>query len=127
MYHHLSLGVRDLARAGTFYDAILGPLGFRRVFDGDESIGYGLVDNEDFLLLNLCPDATPPGEGFHLGFAASSHAEINAFHSGGLAAGGRDNGPPGLRPEYGAHYYAAFLVDPDGHHVEAVINVPVTG
>lgn len=125
MYHHLSLGVRDLARAGAFYDATLGALGYRRVFDGDESIGYGLADNEDLLLLNLSADAAAPGDGFHLAFAAPSRKAVDAFHRGGLAHGGRDNGAPGLRPDYGPHYYACFLVDPDGHRVEAVVNVPM--
>ncbi|ALN59081.1 glyoxalase/bleomycin resistance protein/dioxygenase [Lysobacter enzymogenes] len=126
MFHHLSLGVRDLARAGAFYDAVLGALGYRRVFDGDESIGYGLVDNQDLLLLNLTPAAAAPGDGTHLAFAAASRAEVDAFHRGGLSGGGRDNGAPGLRPDYGAHYYACFLIDPDGHRVEAVINAPAS-
>ncbi|MGA6538674.1 VOC family protein [Stenotrophomonas sp. NPDC101269] len=120
MLHHLSLGVRDLPRAGRFYDATLGALGYRRVFDGPESIGYGLVDDQDLLLLNLTPDAGPPGDGFHLAFAAPSEPAVQAFHAAGMAAGGTDNGGPGLRPDYGDTYYAAFLVDPDGHRVEAV-------
>ncbi|MBW8810276.1 MAG: hypothetical protein JF591_15965 [Lysobacter sp.] len=74
------------------------------------------------LLLNLCADAATPGAGFHLAFAAPSRASVDAFHHNGLEAGGRDNGAPGLRPDYGDGYYAAFLVDPDGHRVEAVIN-----
>ncbi|KRB03245.1 VOC family protein [Lysobacter sp. Root690] len=122
MLHHISLGVRDLQAAGAFYDGALGALGYRRVFDGEASIGYGLVDGQDILLLNLCADATAPGDGFHLAFAAPSRASVDAFHRNGLAAGGRDNGAPGLRPDYGDAYYAAFLVDPDGHRVEAVIN-----
>lgn len=66
------------------------------------------------------PEARPPGPGFHLAFDAPDHAAVDAFHAAGLAAGGRDNGQPGLRPHYGATYYAAFLIDPDGHHLEAV-------
>lgn len=122
MLHHLSLGVADLARAGTFYDAALGALGYRRVFDGDESIGYGLIDGQDLLLLNISSDPAPPGDGFHLAFTAPSQAAVASFHAQGLLAGGSDNGGPGLRPDYGDHYYAAFLLDPDGHHIEAVIN-----
>lgn len=124
MLHHVSLGVRDLALSGAFYDAALGALGFRRVFDGDESIGYGLIDNKDMLLLNLEKEPSPPGNGFHLAFAASSRAAVDAFHVSALLVGGQDNGAPGLRPEYGEDYYAAFLVDPDGHRIETVINVP---
>jgi catechol 2,3-dioxygenase-like lactoylglutathione lyase family enzyme len=127
MFHHLSLGVSDLARAGCFYDAALGALGFRRVFDGDESIGYGLVDDQDLLLLNFTDDAALPRDGFHVAFAATSQEAVDAFHRDGVSAGGRDNGAPGPRPDYGPHYYAAFLIDPDGHHVEAVINETATG
>lgn len=127
MFHHLSLGVSDLARAGCFYDAALGALGYRRVFDGDESIGYGLVDDQDLLLLNLTDDAAVPRDGFHIAFAATSQEAVDAFHRDGVSAGGRDKGAPGPRPDYGPHYYAAFLIDPDGHHVEAVINETVIG
>lgn len=122
MLHHISLGVRDLARAGAFYDATLAALGYRRVFEDDEAIGYGLVDDQDLLCLKLRNDAHPPGAGFHLAFAASSRAQVDAFHIAALATGGTDNGAAGLRPDYGDHYYAAFVVDPDGHRIEAVIN-----
>lgn len=113
-----------MALSGAFYDAALGALGLRRVFDGDHSIGYGLIDGQDLLLLNLDPRASPPGPGFHLAFAAPSRAAVDAFHAAALRIGGQDNGGPGLRPDYGPDYYAAFLVDPDGHRIEAVINVP---
>lgn len=121
MIHHLSLGVRDLTLSGAFYDAALGALGYRRVFDGSESIGYGLIDGQDILLLNLESNPSPPGDGFHLAFSASSRAAVDTFHSAALLVGGQDNGQPGLRPEYGPNYYAAFMVDPDGHRIEAVI------
>ena len=127
MFHHLSLGVRDLARAGHFYDAVLGALGFRRVFDGEASIGYGQVDDQDLLLLNLTDDTSLPRDGFHIAFAAASRDAVDAFHRAGIGAGGKGNGSPGLRLDYGPHYYAAFLIDADGYRVEAVINVPVGG
>jgi catechol 2,3-dioxygenase-like lactoylglutathione lyase family enzyme len=127
MFHHLSLGVGDLARAGRFYDAALGALGYRRVFDGEQSIGYGLVDDQDLLLLNLTDDAALPRDGSHIAFAATSQDAVDVFHRDGVAAGGQDNGAPGPRPDYGHHYYAAFLIDPDGHHLEAVINGPGIG
>ena len=120
MLHHLSFGVRDLALSGAFYDAALGALGFRRVFEAAEAIGYGLSDGEDVLYLQQRPDAAAPGPGFHLAFAAPSRAAVDAFHARALRAGGKDNGAPGLRPHYGPHSYAAFLVDPDGHRIEAV-------
>ena len=124
MLHHVSLGVRDLALSGAFYDAALGALGFRRVFEHPTALGYGLVDGQDMLCLKLRADAGPPGPGFHLAFAAPSRAAVQAFHAAALRLGGADNGPPGPRPHYGADYYAAFAIDPDGHRIEAVINDP---
>ncbi|MFZ5547324.1 MAG: VOC family protein [Pseudomonadota bacterium] len=122
MLHHISFAVADLARAGAFYDAALGALGFRRVFEADTAIGYGLVDGQDQLCLKLQADPVAPGPGFHLAFAAPSREAVDRFHRAALAVGGQDNGPPGLRPHYGPLYYAAFLIDPDGHRIEAVIN-----
>lgn len=122
MLHHLSFGVRDLGRASAFYDAALGALGFRRVYEHPTAIGYGVEDGKDKLLLKLQPAAQAPGPGFHLAFSAPSREAVDRFHAAGLAAGGTDNGVPGLRPHYGPAYYAAFLVDPDGHRIEAVIN-----
>jgi catechol 2,3-dioxygenase-like lactoylglutathione lyase family enzyme len=125
MLHHISFGVRDLQRAGLFYDAVLGALGFRRVFEDDTAIGYGVEDDQDLLCLKLRPNAAPPGDGSHLAFSAASRAAVDAFHAAGVRTGGADNGPAGLREDYGDHYYAAFLIDPDGHRIEAVINRPV--
>jgi catechol 2,3-dioxygenase-like lactoylglutathione lyase family enzyme len=120
MLHHLSLGVRDLAAAGAFYDAALGALGYRRVFEDDTAIGYGLVDDEDMLCLKLRDVAAAPGPGFHLAFSAPTRSAVQDFHRAALQAGGHDNGPAGLRPDYGDRYYAAFVIDPDGHRIEAV-------
>jgi catechol 2,3-dioxygenase-like lactoylglutathione lyase family enzyme len=123
--HHLSLGVADLERSAALYDAALGALGFRRVFEHRTAIGYGLVDGEDKLCLKWQPQgATPPGAGFHVAFAAPSRDAVDRFHAAALKAGGVDDGAPGLRPGYGPHYYAAFVIDPDGHRIEAVVNVP---
>ena len=124
MLHHISLGVRDLALSSEFYDAALGALGFRRVFEDRTAVGYGLVDGKDLLCLKLQADAVAAGPGFHLAFSAPSTSAMHEFHQSALRVGGSDNGAPGLRPHYGAHYYAAFLVDPDGHRIEAVINTP---
>lgn len=120
MLHHLSLGVRDLERAGRFYDAVLAALGYRRVFEDDTAIGYGLVEDEDVLCLKLRDDAVAPGPGFHLALTATSRDAVDRFHHAALATGGQDNGPAGLRPDYGERYYAAFVIDPDGHRIEAV-------
>src|SRR5438105_14365966 len=126
MLDHISLGVRDLELSSRFYDAALGALGFRRVFEDRTAVGYGMVDGKDLLCLKLRTDAVAPGPGFHLAFSASSKTSIHAFHESALLVGGTDNGAPGLRPQYGAHYYAAFLVDPDGHRIEAVLNAPAS-
>jgi catechol 2,3-dioxygenase-like lactoylglutathione lyase family enzyme len=125
MLHHISLGVADLERAGAFYDAVMSPLGFERVWSDATAIGYGLQQHEDKLAIKLRGrDASPPGAGFHLALAAPSRQAVDAFHEAALRCGGQDNGAPGLRPDYGPDYYAAFVVDPDGHRIEAVINAP---
>lgn len=122
MLHHLSFAVADLHRAGAFYDAALGALGYRRVFEDDTAIGYGFAEGEDLLCLKLRPHAVAPGPGFHVAFGAPSRQAVDRFHAQALAVAGTDNGGPGLRPDYGPHYYAAFLIDPDGYAIEAVIN-----
>jgi catechol 2,3-dioxygenase-like lactoylglutathione lyase family enzyme len=128
MIHHLSLGVRDIARASAFYDAVLAPLGYVRVWsdlrpgEAGQAVGYGPPDGGDKLALKQHDDAHAPGPGFHLAIAAPSRPAIDAFHAAALRHGGRDNGAPGPRPDYGPHYYAAFIIDPDGNHLEAVLN-----
>ena len=122
MLHHISLGVADLARAGAFYDAALAPLGYVRVFEDDTALGYGYPGGGDKLSIKLVPENAAPGPGFHLAFASASPDQVHAFHAAALRHGGRCNGAPGLRPDYGDHYCAAFVVDPDGHRLEAVIN-----
>lgn len=118
MLHHISFGVRDLETSGSFYDATLGALGFKRVFE--DAIGYGIVDGEDLFCLKLRPDAAAPGAGFHLAFSAPSTAAVDAFYATATRTGGQDNGAPGIRADYGPNYYASFVIDPDGHRIEAV-------
>jgi catechol 2,3-dioxygenase-like lactoylglutathione lyase family enzyme len=129
MLHHISFGVSDIARAAAFYDAVLAPLGFRRVWEDirpgedDQAVGYGLTDgNDKFAIKQRAGGQLAAGPGFHLAFAAPSRAAVDAFHAAALKAGGGDNGAPGLRPDYGPGYYAAFVIDPDGFRIEAVIN-----
>lgn len=123
MLHHLSFGVTDLARSAAFYDATLSALGYVRVWADDTAVGYGEPGGGDKLAIKLRPAASvAPGPGFHLAFAAPSRDAVLRFHAAALQHGGVDNGPPGLRPHYGEHYYAAFVIDPDGYRVEAVIN-----
>ena len=126
MLHHISFGVADLSRSASFYDATLAALGFVRVWVHETAVGYGLPGGGDKLAIKLAAGTHPPGPGFHLALVAPSREAVVAFHAAALAHGGRDNGAPGLRPHYGANYFAAFVVDPDGHHVEAVINVPIS-
>lgn len=122
MLHHLSFAVTDLARSAAFYDAVLAPLGYGRVWEDSTFVGYGLRPGEDIFALKLRP-ANPgvPGDGFHVAFAAPSREAVDAFHRAALAHRGVDNGGSGLHPEYGPGYYAAFVLDPDGYRIEAVI------
>ena len=126
LLHHISLGVSDLQAMAAFYDAALAPLDQVRVWDGPRSVGYGLPGQGDKLLLNLRDEGVhAPGSGFHLAFSAGSREAVDQFHAAALAHGGTDNGAPGLREHYGPNYDAAFVIDPEGCRIEAVINVPV--
>jgi len=126
MLHHLSFAVGDLARSGAFYDAALAPLGYIRVWADGTAIGYGLPGESDKFAIKLRSDrVTVPREGFHIAFAAPSRESVAAFYRAALEHGGKDNGGSGLHLEYGSHYYAAFVFDPDGYRIEAVINEEV--
>ncbi len=121
MLGHLSFGVQDLARAADFYERILAPIGFVRVWSSDRGFGFGPPGKGDKLALFAKPgEASAPGPGFHLAFDAPSRAAVDAFHAAALAAGGADAGAPGLRPHYSPTYYAAFVIDLDGYKLEAV-------
>jgi catechol 2,3-dioxygenase-like lactoylglutathione lyase family enzyme len=123
MLHHVSFGVVDLARSTAFYDAVLSALGYVRVWSDRTAVGYGEPGKGDGLAIKLAGgEALAPGAGFHLAFAAPSREAVDAFHRAALQHGGADNGPPGLRPQYGPGYYAAFVIDPDGHRIEAVVH-----
>ena len=121
MLHHISLPVADLARSSKLYDGILATLGYRRVCSGKGYAGYGVTDGEDLFAIKNVTPATSAGPGFHLAFGAPSRAAVDEFHRLALANGATNGGKPGLRPHYGPTYYAAFIVDFDGHRVEAVI------
>jgi catechol 2,3-dioxygenase-like lactoylglutathione lyase family enzyme len=123
MIHHLSLAVTNLNRSAAFYDPALGALGYQRCFTRPNVIGYGFIDNSDIFSIRLLPEEKiMSGPGFHLAFIGRSRAAIDNFHKAALANGGKDNGGSGLSPEYGADYYAAFVFDPDGYRIEAVIS-----
>ena len=119
MLDHVSIGVRDLARAKRFYNAALKPLGYTCLSDGDDALGYGGDAIAFWVLAAARPVAADAGSGLHFCLRAPTRAAVDAFHSAALAAGGKDNGAAGLRADYGANYYAAFAIDPDGYRIEA--------
>jgi catechol 2,3-dioxygenase-like lactoylglutathione lyase family enzyme len=121
MLHHLSFGTSDLARSTAFYDAVLAALGYARVWADATAVGYGYQGAGDKLAIKLRQGGvTVPGPGFHVAFAATDREAVARFYQAALEHGGKDNGPPGLRPQYGENYYAAFVFDPDGYAIEAV-------
>ncbi len=121
MLGHLSFGVGNLDRAVRFYDAVLATIGYVRVWSTATSAGYGVAGGNDRLALFAHPGtASPPGPGFHVALVAPDRAAVDRFHEAAMANGGRDTGVPGLREHYGPTYYAAFVIDPDGHKLEAV-------
>ena len=123
MLNHVSIGVRDIARTRKFYDAALKPLGYSCLSEGG-SLGYGR--EAVALWIGAAERPVPPDDGsnLHFCFAAPTRRSVDAFHAAALRAGGRDNGAPGLRADYGPDYYAAFVVDPDGYRIEAYCGKP---
>ena len=118
MIHHVSVEVSDLERSGQFYDAVLGPLGWRRHVETGEVLGWGIVKPVFFASARR-----PAGvAGGHVCFAATGIPAVKAAWEGGVAAGGSDDGAPGNRPEYGPAYYSAYLQDPDGYRVEVAVS-----
>jgi catechol 2,3-dioxygenase-like lactoylglutathione lyase family enzyme len=123
MLHHLSIPVSNVELSARFYDAALGALGYVRVWSSPDAVGYGYAGGGDKFAIKTPTDAIRvPGTGFHIAFAATSTAAVDEFHRAALRHGGTDHGEPGLRPHYGPQYYAAFVLDPDGYRLEAVIN-----
>jgi catechol 2,3-dioxygenase-like lactoylglutathione lyase family enzyme len=117
---HMGFAVRDRGRSKAFYVKALAPLGIAIVMEGHGWVGMGRDGRPQFWFGGAEGGAGP----IHLAFAARSRAEVRAFYEAALGAGGKDNGPPGLRPEYHADYYGAFVLDPDGHNIEAVCHSP---
>ena len=124
MFDHISIGVRDIKSAKRFYDAALKPLGYRCRSESEGSLGYG--DNAIALWISAVKHPVQPDmeSGLHFCFTAPTRASVDTFHKAGLGAGGRDNGAPGLRKDYGPGYYAAFVIDPDGYRLEAHCAMP---
>lgn len=119
MIDHLSIGVQRLDRTRQFYDAALGAIGCRCLSEDKSSLGYGSEAAVFWLYAVERPVPADDRPGLHLCFSAPTRRSVDQFHAAALAAGGRDNGPPGLRASYGPNYYAAFVVDPDGYRIEA--------
>jgi len=122
MLDHVGLNVKDYAASRAFYEQALAPLGYRVVmaFDEWKAAGFGTADKPEFWVAQR----EPYGTGTHVAFAAPDHATVDAFHAAALAAGGRDNGAPGIRVDYHPTYYGAFVLDADGNNVEAVCHAP---
>jgi catechol 2,3-dioxygenase-like lactoylglutathione lyase family enzyme len=108
MFDHVSIGVADIARSKAFYDTALKPLGFSRLSDGETSLGYGEKAAQLWLGATAKPVRADTESGLHFCFAARDRAAVDAFHAAALKAGGKDNGKPGVRADYGPKYYAAF-------------------
>lgn len=118
MFDHIGLNVSDYAASRAFYEQALAPLGYRVVFDGSDwnGAGFGTGDHPEFWIMQR----EPYGAGTHVAFHCEDRATVDAFHAAALAAGGVDNGAPGVREQYHPTYYGAFVLDPDGNNVEAV-------
>lgn len=119
MLDHVSIGVRDTDTAKRFYDAVMAPLGCSALAAGDGYLGYGREAPQFWVLKAERPVAPDMASGLHFCFTAPGRAAVDAFHAEALKRGGTCNGAPGLRPDYGPAYYAAFVIDPDGYRIEA--------
>ena len=120
MIDHVGFEVSDLARSARFYDGVLYALGARRLVQSDHVVGYGINGPQVWIVARGRLPRPPAQDYGHLALQASGKAAVDAAHSAGLANGGADDGPPGMRPHYGERYYAAYLRDPDGLRVEVV-------
>jgi catechol 2,3-dioxygenase-like lactoylglutathione lyase family enzyme len=124
---HITVNVRDLARSRSFYEAALAPLGIRPLMDfGEVACGFGIKKPELWIGCGAAsfqkPEQLDPITPLHVAIVAHTRAEVDAFHAAAMAAGATDNGAPGPRPHYHANYYGAFVLDPDGNNIEAVVH-----
>ena len=117
MIHHVSVEVSDLERSGQFYDSVVGALGWRRHIESEDQIGWGIVRPVFYASTRHTPRATSG----HICLASPGISGVKGAWEGGLANGGTDAGEPGQRPEYGATYYSAYLLDPDGNRIEIAV------
>ena len=119
MLNHVSIGVGDIAKAKRFYDAALKPLGYKCLSQSPGSLGYGSDTVALWIGTSEKPVPADQKSGLHFCFDAPTRKSVDAFHAAALRAGGRENGKPGIRGEYGPSYYAGYVVDPDGYRIEA--------
>ena len=119
MLDHVSIGVREIPKSKTFYDAALKPLGYTCLSAGEGSLGYGKGAVALWLSATDHPVPADARSGLHFCFTAPDRKSVDAFHAAALKAGGKDNGKPGIRQDYSPDYYAAFVIDPDGYRIEA--------
>ena len=120
MIDHVSVAVRDLERAAHFYAAVLGAIGYERLEVRPHTIGFGKKYPELWINLRTAMVPIAADSGAHVGLRVRSTELVDAFHAAALAAGGTSDGAPGLRPQHGEGYYAAFIRDPDGNRIEVV-------
>jgi catechol 2,3-dioxygenase-like lactoylglutathione lyase family enzyme len=120
MLDHVIIGVADLERSKAFYDGALEPLGYKRAMEYPGGVGYASPTGAWDFWLRVSESVAP----IHVAFHCDERGPVDAFHAAALAAGGSDNGGPGLRPHYHENYYGAFVLDPDGHNIEAVCHEP---
>lgn len=122
--HHVSLGTNNFAAATVFYDKVMATIGAKRIFDFPGAVAYGKQFPEFWVQKPADGQSADTANGVHFCFIASSKEAVNAFYSAAIEAGGKDDGEPGPRPDYGPDYYGAFVRDLDGHKIEAAV---VTG
>ena len=115
MIDHIGVLVTDLETSVAFYTRALAPLGYELIMRFEQFAGFGVAGKADFWI-----GVGKPTDKIHVAFRAKGRAEVRTFHDAAMAAGGTDNGPPGIREVYHPSYYGAFVLDPDGHNVEAV-------
>ena len=126
MIDHTGLNVSEFRKSKAFYVAALAPLGYQVMMEFPADVvpqgamGMGVPPKPDFWVGGGTPNSPP----LHIAFRAANRTQVDAFYKAAMAAGGRDNGPPGLRPHYHPNYYGAFVLDPDGHNIEAVCHDP---
>ena len=120
MIDHMGISVSKMTRSKAFYRAALAPLGYDVLMEWDTFAGFGVAPKPDFWIAEGTPNVPP----IHVCFRADTRAQVDAFYKAAMAAGGRDNGAPGIRTHYHPNYYGAFVLDPDGHNIEAVCHSP---